>query len=314
VLGVGRDAQKSDIQKAYRKLARKYHPDMNPDNEVAKEKFKRVQEAYDVLSDDQKRSAYDRYGQDFEKIRQSGYQPGAGGTSFEGLDLESIFGASGRGSGGGFNFDGGFSSFFEALMGGGAKGARPGARRPTAPTRGTNIRHELEIPLRTAVLGGTTEFYLSRGSSREKLAVNIPAGVTSGAKIRIREKGHASTSGGPVGDLILILKVDEHPYFRRVGNNLEIKLPVTFAEGALGAKVDVPTPSGTVALSIPAGSSSGRRLRLKGQGVRLPNGTTGDLIVELQIRLPTEFDDQSQQWIKQLAERNPQSLRSDLSF
>jgi curved DNA-binding protein len=141
VLGVARDAGKSDIQKAYRKLARKYHPDMNLDNEDAKEKFKRVQEAYDVLSDDEKRAAYDRYGADFEKVRSGGFNPDAGGASFEGLDLESIFGAAGRG-GDARGFEGGFSDFFEAMMGGGAGGrggTRGGARRPTQPTRGSNV-------------------------------------------------------------------------------------------------------------------------------------------------------------------------------
>ena len=127
VLGVARDADKSDIQKAYRKLARKYHPDMNLENEDAKEKFKRVQEAYDVLSDEEKRSAYDRYGADFEKVRSGGFQPGAGGASFDGLDLESIFGGAGR-RGGTQGFEGGFSDFFEAMMGGGA-GGRGGATR-----------------------------------------------------------------------------------------------------------------------------------------------------------------------------------------
>ncbi len=316
VLGVDRDADKAAIQKAYRKLARKYHPDMNPDNEAAKEKFKRVQEAYDVLSDDEKRAAYNRYGADFEKIRAGGFNPaaGAGGASFEGLDLESIFGRGGGGQG--VNFEHGFSDFFEALMGGQGRGrgARTAQRRPAPPARGTNLRHELEIPLRTAVLGGTTEFYLNRGGQNEKLAVTIPAGVESGAKIRLRDKGYPSSTGGPNGDLILILTISDHPYFRRVGKNLEVKLPVSIAEAALGAKVDVPTPSGTVAMSIPAGTSIGRRLRLKGQGVKSADGTAGDLIVEIQIRLPSTLDEESQKLIRDFNDRNPLVLRGDVTF
>ncbi len=321
VLGVARDANKPDIQKAYRKLARKYHPDMNLENDDAKEKFKRVQEAYDVLSDDEKRSAYDRYGNDFEKIRSDGYQPGAGGASFDGLDLEAIFGGANRRGGGGggggpgSGFEGGFSDFFEAMMGGGAGGGRGGGRRPQQqPTRGSNVRHELEIPLRTAVLGGKSEFYLNRGTASEKLAVNIPAGVQAGAKIRLRDKGHASTNGGPAGDLILILKISDHPHYRRIANNLEIKLPVTLGEAALGAKIDVPTPSGTVTLSIPSGTSSGKRLRLKGQGVKPASGNAGDLIVEIQIRLPATIDESSMKLIADFEAANPLSVRDELAF
>ncbi len=316
VLGVARDADKSDIQKAYRKLARKYHPDMNLENEDAKEKFKRVQEAYDVLSDAEKRSAYDRYGADFEKVRSGGFQPGAGGASFDGLDLESIFGGAGR-RGGAQGFEGGFSDFFEAMMGGGAGGrggARGGASRPVQPTRGSNVRHELEIPFRTAVLGGKTEFYLNRAGTNEKLSVNIPAGIETGAKIRLREKGHASTNGGEPGDLILLLKVSEHPNYRRIGKNLEVKLPISLAEAVLGAKIDIPTPYGTVAMSIPSGSSSGRRLRLKGQGVKTDNGTSGDLLVEVQIRLPSTIDEDSKKLIEQFDAANPMPLREELSF
>ncbi|EMI22696.1 Heat shock protein DnaJ-like protein [Rhodopirellula maiorica SM1] len=318
-LGVARDASKDDIKKAHRKLALKYHPDKNPDNKEAREKFKRVQEAYDVLSDEEKRAAYDRYGADFEKIRGGGFNPhSAAGAGFDGLDLEQIFG--GRGGGGDVKFEGGFSDFFEQLMGGGAPGrGGPGrgagrGRRAAPPQRGQNVRHELELPLQTAVLGGTTEFYLNRSGKNEKLSVSIPPGVETGSKIRLREQGQPSPNGGPTGDLILLIKVSDHPHFRRVGMNLELKIPVSLPEAALGAKIDVPTPGGTVAMTIPAGSSSGRRLRLKGQGIRSRDGSAGDLIVELQIRLPDTIDDESKELIERFAERNPMNLRHDLSF
>ena len=310
-LGVSRDASKADIKKAHRKLAMKYHPDKNPDDKVAADKFKRVQEAFDVLSDEEKRAAYDQYGADFERIRGTGYQPGTGG--FDGLDLEQIFGGGARGGGGATQFDG-FSDFFEQLMGGGgarrSAGPHGGPRRQAAPQRGSNIRHEFEIPLHTAVLGGTTEFYLND----EKLAVNIPAGVETGSKIRLRERGQPSPNGGPPGDLILLIKVSDHPHFRRRGQNLELTLPVTLKEAALGAKVDVPTPNATVSLSIPAGSSSGRRLRLKGQGVQSSKGSAGDLIVVVEVELPKEIDEESQQLIEQFDERNPMNVREGLSF
>ncbi len=308
-LGVSRNASKDEIKKAHRKLALKYHPDKNPDDKVAREKFKRVQEAYDVLSDEEKRAAYDRYGADFERIRNTGYHPGDGG--FDGLDLEQIFGGGRGGSGGGAQFEG-FTDFFEQLMGGrGRRGAQqPGGRRAAAPTRGANLRHELEIPLHTAVIGGKIEFYLHN----DKISVAIPAGVETGSKIRLRDRGQPSPGGGPRGDLILLIKVSDHPYFKRVGRNLELVLPVSLAEAALGAKVDVPTPAGTVTLTIPAGSSGGRRLRLKGQGVKSGDGSAGDLIVVLQIQLPDKLDEESKRLIQQFDRHNPITLRDHLSF
>ncbi|TWT53897.1 Chaperone protein DnaJ [Rubripirellula amarantea] len=313
-LGVSRSATKDDIKKAHRKLALKYHPDKNPDDKAAQDKFKRIQEAYDVLSDEEKRAAYDRYGADFEKIRGTGFNPGAGGAAgFEGLDLEQIFGG---GRGGNAQFDG-FSDFFEQMMGGGAGGgARGGRPRQTRqpPAQGANLRHELEIPLEIAVRGGQTEFYLQSSSSSDKIAVNIPAGVETGTKIRLREKGQPSPNGGPPGDLILIIKVSDHPHFRRSGRNLELELPVSISEAILGAKVDVPTPAGTVTMTIPPGSSSGKRLRLKGQGVKQRDGSAGDLIVIVQVNVPETIDDESKKLIEQFADKNPQALRGNLTF
>lgn len=310
-LGVGRDASKDEIKKAHRKLALKYHPDKNPDDKVASEKFKRAQEAYDVLSDEEKRAAYDRYGADFEKIRSSGYQPGAGG--FDGLDLDQVFGGGrgGRGGGGGQTQFDGFSDFFEQMMGGGGRGRGAGGRqRQAPPQKGGNTRHELEIPLQTAVQGGKTEFYLND----EKISVNIPAGVETGSKIRLRDRGQPSPNGGANGDLILLIKVSDHPCFSRNGRNLELNLPVSISEAVLGAKIDIPTPSGTVALSIPANSSSGRRLRLKGQGVKQRDGSAGDLFVVLQIEVPKETDEESQKLIEQFDAHNSLTLREGLLF
>jgi DnaJ-class molecular chaperone len=308
-LGVGRDASKDEIKKAHRKLALKYHPDKNPDDKVASEKFKRAQEAYDVLSDEEKRAAYDRYGADFEKIRSSGYQPGAGG--FDGLDLDQVFGGGRGGRGGGQTQFDGFSDFFEQMMGGGGRGRGAGGRqRQAPPQKGGNTRHELEIPLQTAVQGGKTEFYLND----EKISVNIPAGVETGSKIRLRDRGQPSPNGGANGDLILLIKVSDHPCFSRNGRNLELNLPVSISEAVLGAKIDIPTPSGTVALSIPANSSSGRRLRLKGQGVKQRDGSAGDLFVVLQIEVPKETDEESQKLIEQFDAHNSLTLREGLLF
>ena len=316
-LGLSRDASKDDIKKAHRKMANKFHPDKNPDDESAKKQFKLVQEAYDILSDDEKRAAYDRYGADFEKIRGGGFYPGSGGVGgagFEGLDLEQIFGAAGRGgggAGGGFQFEG-FGDFFEQLSGrgGGPGGGRPrGGRRAAPPQPGANVRHELELPLEKAVAGGQVEFYVGD----EKLSVNVPAGVDSGAKMRLRGKGQPSPNGGPDGDLILLVKISDHPHFRRSGLNLEITLPITIGEAVLGGKVDVPTPGGTITLTIPPCSSSGKRLRLKGQGI-VKGDRKGDLVVQLQIVVPEAVDVDSQKFIEQFEAANSISPRRDLSF
>lgn len=317
VLGVGRGADKSEIQKAYRKLARQYHPDMNPSDKGAQEKFKRIQEAYDVLSDPEKRAAYNRYGADFERMRHGGFDPRAAAASgaFEGIDLEQLFGG-----GGPRGFQNGFTDFFEQLMGGAAGPAagrtRPGgrARRSPRPTPGENLRVELRVPLAKAILGGRHEFYAPGHSGDEKIAIQIPPGVEPGTKMRLRGKGYASSNGGPDGDLILIIQVDEHPWARRRGKNIELTLPVTLAEAMLGGPVDVPTPKGTVSLTVPPGSSSGRRLRLKGQGIDDGKGPAGDMIVELQIRLPETIDDQTRQWVAQFDQQHPITPRATLKW
>jgi len=321
-LGVDRNASKDEIQKAYRKLARKFHPDLNQDDSKAQDKFKRVQEAYDVLSDEEKRAAYNRYGSDFEKIRTGGFNPAAAGeASFEGLDLEQIFGGrGGGGSGGGAGFENGFSDFFEQMMGGrggGARtaGARGGARRaaPT-PSPGENIRHEMQIPLHKAITGGPTEFYVRSASGSHKLSVNIPPGTESGAKMRLRGKGEPSMTGGNPGDLILIVNVNDHHHFKRLGFNLELTLPISLKEAALGAKIDVPTPTSTITLSVPPCSSSGRKLRIKGQGVPNPKGTPGDMIVVLQIMLPKELNEDATRAIETIDEAQPIDPRQGLHW
>ncbi len=322
-LGVDRNATKDDIKKAHRKLAIKFHPDKNPGKD-AQEKFKRIQEAYDVLSDEEKRPAYDRYGSDFEKIRGGGGGggggfPGGQAPGFDGLDLEQIFGSQGgRGGGGdaGYNFEGGFGEFFEQMMAGGGGGARggPGGGRRTAsptqrgPVKGSNIRHELELPLSLVVLGGKTEFYLNE----EKLAITVPPGVADGAKMRLREQGAPSPNGGARGDLIVVIRISKHPHFRRNGQNLELSLPVSITEAAIGTSVDVPTPNGTVTLNIPPGTNSGRKLRLKGQGIPSATGSAGDLIVRIEIELPDTLNEASKELLLQFEDANPQDLRTGI--
>lgn len=282
-LGVSRTASAEDIRKAYRELARKYHPDLHPDDDAAKEKFKQVQNAFDVLSDASKREMYDRYGSSFEGVGAGGPRGGWGGAPFPGggggfpgggdIDLESLFGGAG-----------GFEQIFGRASGG-AKAGR--GRRRTAPVPGEDVEARIEIPFRLAIDGGKTDVRVDRGSGKsETISVTIPQGVPDRARMRLRGQGLPGTNGGPAGDLLLEVHVEPHPLFRREGDTLEVTLPVTLAEAIEGGKVDVPTPWGTIALRIPPKTSSGRKLRAAGMGVRHANGSKGDLIAEVQIMLP----------------------------
>lgn len=277
-LGVPRTASAEDIRKAYRELARKYHPDLHPDDEAAKEKFKKVQAAFDVLNDPSKREMYDRYGSSFEGVGGPGAGwgggpfPGAGGfPGGQEIDLESLFGGAG-----------GFGDLFGR---GRAKPAR-GRRRP-AQMPGEDVTARIEIPFRLAIDGGKTDVRVERDGTTETITVTIPQGLPDGARMRLRGQGLPGSGGGPAGDLLLEVHVQPHPSYRRDGDTLELTLPVSLAEAIAGAKVDVPTPWGTIALRIPPGTSGGRKLRAAGMGVRHANGSKGDLIAEVQIVLPS---------------------------
>lgn len=288
-LGVQRTASAEDIRKAYRELARKYHPDLHPDDDAAKEKFKQVQNAFDVLSDSSKREMYDRYGSSFEGVGAGGPRggwgggpfPGAGGGGFPGggeIDLESLFGGAG-----------GFEQIFGKAAGGGSRGGR--GRRRAAQAPGEDVEAQIEISFRLAIDGGKTDVRVDRGSGKaETISVTIPQGVPDRARMRLRGQGLPGSNGGPAGDLLLEVHIEPHPVFRREGDTLEVTLPVTLAEAIEGAKVDVPTPWGTIALRIPPKTSSGRKLRAAGMGVRHANGAKGDLIAEVQIMLPDGAD------------------------
>lgn len=286
-LGVSRTASAEDIRKAYRELARKYHPDLHPDDDAAKDKFKRVQNAFDVLNDPSKREMYDRYGPGFEGVGPGGPQggwggpfPGGGSGGFGGgaeIDFESLFGGGGGGG-------------FEQLFGRAAGGGR-GSRRRAAAQPGQDIQARVEIPFRLAIEGGKTELRVDRGGGKtETISVTIPQGVPDAARMRLRGQGLPGSGGGPAGDILLEVRIQPDPVFRRTGDNLELHLPVTLAEAIEGAKVDVPTPWGTIALRIPPKTSSGRKLRAAGMGVRHANGAKGDLIAEVQIMLPDAAD------------------------
>jgi DnaJ-class molecular chaperone len=312
-LGVSRSASPDDIQKAYRKLARKYHPDMNPDDATAKKKFQEVQAAFEVLSDAEKRKRYDQFGSDFESVGAAG--PGGGqrnwryttssGPQTYPFDLNDLFGGGEPDMEGG----GGFTDLFKQFSGG--RGANPSSR----PARGADLKHELTVPFGTAVLGGQAALTIQRqGGNVESIKVKIPAGIEDGKRIRLRGQGEPGRGDAPAGDILLTIRVGPHPHFRRTGNRLEVRVPVTLAEAAVGAKVDVPTPQGTIALTVPPNTSSGKRLRIKGHGVRPPGQPPGDLFAEIQIVLPETLSPEDRQQVAEISNRYPQHPRSELRW
>lgn len=285
LLEITKTASADDIQKAYRKLARKYHPDLNPDDKSAQQKFKEIQHAYDVLSEPEKRKMYDQFGPDFEKMG-SGGSPFHGGGGSRGQGFEDIFGGGGPG---GFQFEGDIGDLFRQFAGGGAGGRGRSRRAAAPPAAGGDLQAELTVPFNTAVIGGQASISIQRAGKNESIQLKIPPGVETGKKMRLRGQGEPSPNGGQPGDLIVTLSVASHPFFKRSGKNLELRLPITVGEAALGATVEIPTPNGTVSLKIPPGSNTGRRLRVKGQGVSSASGAPGDLYVELHIKIPEPF-------------------------
>ncbi len=290
ILGVSRGASPDEIKKTYRKLAKKYHPDVNPGNKQAEEKFKEVTAAFEVLSDPKRRKLYDEFGPDalrtgFDEKKAEEYRrwkqaagggPGrGGGVPFDFGDFATVD------LGGGFGtFD--FGSIFGDLFGGAGGRGRRRAGGVGIPMPGSDAQAEIAIDLRDAVLGAERDIRIDGRTLR----VKIPAGVTDGSQIRLAGQGGPG-HGGPPGDLYLTVRLHEHPWVRREGKDLFIDLPVTVPEAALGADVTLPTFEGPVRLRVPPGSQSGRLLRLRGKGLPdLHGGPRGDLHAVVQIVLP----------------------------
>ena len=293
VLGVPRTADRDEIQRAYRSLARRYHPDVNKDP-AAEERFKEINDAFSVLSDPEQRARYDRFGEDFRKIPEdweervaagagagSGFRGSPGGgprvryttTGFgdEGVDFEDLFG-----------------SFF----GGAGRMRTPGADQEA----------ELPLSVEEAYRGGRRTVTLAGPSGPRSYQVDVPRGVTDGQRIRLAGEGGRGSGDAPAGDLYLRVRILPHPVFRVEGRDVHVQLPVTPWEAALGATVPVPTPSGTTAkVTVPAGSSSGRRLRLRGEGMPNPRGADGDLYAELRITVPPRLSDRERELFEELA-------------
>jgi curved DNA-binding protein len=314
-LEVARNASQDEIRKAYRDLARKHHPDMNPDNPLATKKFQEIQAAFDVLNNPEKREMYDRYGSSFETVGQAGghgphWQAGPGpGFNAEDIDFTQFFGdrfgAGGAEPGAGGE---GFGDFFSHIRRAAGRGG--GSKR-----RGSDTQAEVTIPFHTAVSGGEIQLSLQRQSGEtETVVVKIPAGIEDGKKMRLRGKGEPASGRRTAGDLLLTIHVASHPFYSRKGNDLQIRLPITLGEAVSGASVDVPTPAGVVSLHVPPGTSSGKKLRIKGHGVAPKSGAKGDLLAEVLIVLPGKLDEADREAIHEIDNRYPSNPRQSLRW
>ncbi len=297
-LGVARDASPEDIKSAYRKLARKYHPDVSKEPD-AEARFKDIGEANEVLKDPEKRAAYDAAGSQWERQRAAGDARGQGGDFQPPPGWDAGFEFSGRGADGGAPFGGGeHSDFFEALFGRAARPGRGGGgRRADVQMPGQDHHAKVMVDLEDAFRGAQRNISLrmpaldddGRGVMRERtLDVNIPKGIREGQHLRLAGQGGPGLGGGPAGDLFLEIVFRPHPRYRVDGRDVYVDLPLAPWEAALGAKVSAATPEGTVELTIPPGSAAGRKLRLKGKGI--PGNPAGDLYVVLAIALPPAGD------------------------
>jgi molecular chaperone DnaJ len=361
ILGVSRTANLNEIKKAYRKLARKYHPDLNPGDKASEQRFKEITEAYEVLKDTDKRKQFDTYGNVGPHVGGSR----SGKSNFEGFDFTQTGSSS-------------FGDIFETIFGnyGGFAG---GEQAPAAqPQRGEDLHYSINLSFTDAASGIETPIQITHktacqpcsgkgiaaGSSRtvcpvckgkgriqkqtgfmkfgglcthcggsgflpgaacsvcggegrvettDRIRVKIPAGVDDGSKVRIADKGNIGRQGGPAGDLIITIQVMAHKFFRRNGSNLEVTVPITFSEAALGAKVEVPTLEGQSLLKIPPGTFSGQKLRLKGKGVVNPKTkTSGDMIIDIRIVPPPTQDLKVRELLKELEKVAPYSPRTEL--
>jgi molecular chaperone DnaJ len=357
VLGVARDASDKDIKKAYRKLTRQWHPDVNPGNPDAEERFKHITQAYECLSDTEKRAKYDQYGSEWQQAQQTGTWQGGDFSNF-------VYQQHGAGS---------FADLFGELFGQMRTG--PGGRqrggRQRGPERGQDIVHELPIEFDEAIHGGQKAITLSiadrcpecggvggstttcpsckgagvteggfrgfasgcptcQGSGQQvtgrcakcagggevlrnrRLNIKIPPGVNTGSKIRLAGEGGKGGRGGPDGDLILTMRVHPHQLYRREGDDIHVKVPVTFVEASLGGKISVPTVSGSVTLTIPAGTQTGQQFRLRGQGAPKVGGGQGDQYVEVYLVAPKHLNKRQKELLEEFAGTWEEDVREGL--
>ncbi len=296
-LGVDKSADEKEIKKAYRRLARQFHPDMNPGDKAAEARFKEINEANEVLSDAEKRRKYDELGQNYQRWQQTGGQSGGfdwnqwtggrpGGTRVDYGDINDLFGGSG------------FSDFFEAIFGSMAAGAAGRERAGGASAGGRDLEQEVEITLEEA-FSGTQRLMEVDG---RRLEVKIPAGVKTGSKVRMAGEGLPGGRNAGRGDIYLLIKVLPHATFERRGDDLHCEVPVDLFAALLGGEVRVPTLAGPMALRIPAATQSGRVFRLSGQGMpKLRSEVRGDLYAKVRVMLPDKLTEREQQLVRDWA-------------
>jgi curved DNA-binding protein len=298
-LGVSRTASSSEIQRAYRQLARQFHPDVNSDP-AAEDRFKEIGEAYEVLSDPDKRRRYDAYGPDFRHVPEGAGVPPRGARARAGA-RSGAGGPAGAGRAGGpdegtWFSTGGADVDLEDLLGG-----MFGGRRGWGPIPGADQEAVINLSVEDAYRGGPRTITLSGPSGTRSYDVNIPAGVVDGQRIRLAGQGGQGSEGASAGDLYLAVRLAPDPRFRIDGRDVTTTLPVAAWEAALGASVTVQTPTGDKKLTVPPGTSSGRRLRLRGQGIPNPRGQAGDFYAEVRVMVPRTMSDDERRLFEQLA-------------
>ncbi len=291
-LGVDSGASAKDIKAAYRKLAQQYHPDNNPGDADAEARFKEISEAYRVLSDDEERKQYDQARDAFSRGTFVG-DPGGGAQYVRIDDLGDL----------GEAFGGGLFGGLGDLFGFGGRGR-------ARPQRGADLEADLSLTFHEAIQGVTKTLTVSGPEGRRTVSAKIPSGVNNGARIRLRGKGAPGVGGGEAGDLFVRIHAASHPVFDRSGKDLKVRLPISFAEAALGATVTAPTLDGKVTLKIPAGTASGKTFRVTGRGVQAPDGD-GDLLVTVEVEVPDQLNPETRHLIEQLRDsdddHNPRS-------
>ncbi|MEY9944140.1 DnaJ C-terminal domain-containing protein [Kitasatospora sp. GAS1066B] len=302
VLGVPRTADAAQIQQAFRTLARRYHPDVNKDP-AAEDRFKELNEAYSVLSDPDTRARYDRFGPDFRQIPEDYDERAAAAQGFGGRG--GYAGAGGRGGARVWTTGGQYDTSdvdFEELFGGIFGGrAGPAGRARAGPVPGADQEAELTLTVEEAYRGGRRKITLDGPGGGRSYDVNVPAGVVNGQRIRLAGEGGRGRGQGAAGDLYLVVRIAPHPRYRLSGRDIHVDLPVTPWEAALGATIPVSGPGGTAKVHVPPGTSTGRRLRLRGEGMPNPKGSPGDLYAEIRVMVPPSLSPRERELLEELA-------------
>ena len=331
VLGVEKNASQDDIKKAYRKLARKFHPDANPNNPAAEEKFKGIGEAYEVLKDPEKRSRYDQLGSNWKQFSRAG----AGGQGWPGGAGQTAYTYDFSGGDFGFNDLGsGFSDFFEMFFGRGSnerfssfssRSGRGGGsqtkqdrrsfwRNSGAAQKGQDYQYNLTITLREAYFGTQRVINLQKGGKVRTVNIKVPKGIKDGGKIRVKGEGGSGPRGGESGDLYLLVNISPHNFFVRRDDDLYCEIPVTIKEAMFGAKIDLPTFEGRISVKLPPNTQTGKNLRVKGKGMpKLKSSEYGDLYIKIKVTLPSNLTVEQKRHLEEFAKVYNENPRQNIT-